>query len=84
VDGGGVALAAIQGLNQKVEKQGAALEARNAEINALKAKNDALEKRLEALERLLPLKPRRLAAGTGPIAEIKLFVKRKTATVMRR
>jgi hypothetical protein len=54
VDEGGVALAAIQGLNQKVEKQDAAFKARDTEIEALKAKNNALEKRLKALEHLLP------------------------------
>ena len=43
VDADGVALAAIQGLNQKVEAQNAALRAENAELKA----------RLEKLERLL-------------------------------
>jgi hypothetical protein len=58
VDADGVALAAIQGLNQTLQAELAAqkqsAEAKNADIEALKAKNDALEKRLEALERLLP------------------------------
>ena len=44
VDEGGVALAAIQGLNEKLEKRNAELEAKNA----------ALERRLEAIEKRLP------------------------------
>jgi len=47
VDEGGVALAAIQGLNQKVEVEDQRLAAENAE---LKRQNDLLEKRLERLE----------------------------------
>jgi len=43
VDEGGVALAAIQGLNQKVEE-------RNARIKALEQKNDSLTARLNELE----------------------------------
>ena len=50
VDEGGVALAAIQGLNQKVDSQNAALEMENVK---LKAQNQALEQRLERLEKLL-------------------------------
>jgi hypothetical protein len=46
VDEGGVALAAIQGLNQKVEAKDAKLQQQSAEIAELKA-------RLEKLERLL-------------------------------
>lgn len=46
IDEGGVAFAAIQALNQKVE-------AREDEIRELKNKNDALEKRLDALERMI-------------------------------
>ena len=64
VDADGVALAAIQGLNQKVEEQrreNAALKSeladnqgrRNAEVTELKARNAAMERRLEKLERLL-------------------------------
>ncbi|HEV2695964.1 MAG TPA: FG-GAP-like repeat-containing protein [Verrucomicrobiae bacterium] len=43
VDEGGVALAAIQGLNQKVDEK-------NAEIQTLKQQNDALTRRLNELE----------------------------------
>lgn len=50
VDEGGVALAAIQGLNQKVEVEDRRLAAENAE---LKRQNDLLEKRLERLEQLI-------------------------------
>ncbi|HXP60599.1 MAG TPA: tail fiber domain-containing protein [Dongiaceae bacterium] len=50
VDADGVALAAIQGLNQKVEEklaaQAAALHAKDAEIEALNQRLDALEQRL--------------------------------------
>lgn len=46
----GVELAAIQGLNQKVELETAALRTENAE---LKRQNEALEKRLEAVEQFL-------------------------------
>jgi len=46
VDADGVALAAIQGLNQKVEEQGAALKSKDARIAEL-------EKRLSAIESLL-------------------------------
>ena len=46
VDESGVALAAIQGLNQKLDE-------RNAEIQALKRQNDSLERRLKALELLV-------------------------------
>jgi hypothetical protein len=50
VDADGVALAAIQGLNEKVEVRSAKSE---ADIRALKAENVALKARLERLERLL-------------------------------
>ncbi len=43
IDEGGVALAAIQGLNQKIEQK-------NVEIQNLKQQNDSLEKRLSELE----------------------------------
>jgi hypothetical protein len=46
VDANGVALAAIQGLNQKVEQK-------EAEITELKQKNESLEKRLDALEKII-------------------------------
>ena len=44
VDVAGVALAAIQGLNQKIEEQRAELKARQAEIDELKRRLDRLEK----------------------------------------
>ena len=47
-DEGGVALAAIQGLNQKVNERDAAIE-------SLKRQNQALEQRLETLEQTLKL-----------------------------
>ena len=50
VDESGVALAAIQGLNAKLEDRSQKLEAENAD---LKQKNDSLEKRLEALEQII-------------------------------
>jgi hypothetical protein len=58
VDADGVALAAIQGLNEKVEVRNAKSE---AGIRELKAENAALRARLEQLERLLET---RLAGGT--------------------
>jgi hypothetical protein len=54
VDESGVALAAIQGLNQIVNEHRAELRARDAEIQALKervSRFEALEARLSALER---------------------------------
>lgn len=57
VDEGGVALAAIQGLNNKVEGRSQKEENQIEElktVNArLKEKNDSLEKRLEALEQII-------------------------------
>jgi len=50
VDEGGVALAAIQGLNQKVEDRSQELEARSRK---LEAENAELKQRLEALERIV-------------------------------
>lgn len=57
IDEGGLAFAAIQGLNQKLEDRGQKsedrieqLEAQNAE---LKRKNDTLEQRLDALEKIV-------------------------------
>jgi len=47
VDEGGVALAAIQGLNQKVEEQ---LKDKDSEIQILKQQNDSLAERLNELE----------------------------------
>jgi trimeric autotransporter adhesin len=46
VDADGVALAAIQGLNQKLVE-------RDAQMQALKRQNESLEKRLKALELLI-------------------------------
>jgi len=46
IDEGGVALAAIQGLNQKVE-------AKDVEIRQLKQQNEALKKRLDNLEQMV-------------------------------
>ena len=46
VDEGGVALAAIQGLNQKIDEK----DAENRALKAKVAKMDALEKRLDELE----------------------------------
>jgi hypothetical protein len=48
VDADGVALAAIQGLNHKLEEE---LRARRAEIDSLKTQNRSLEERLIALEK---------------------------------
>jgi hypothetical protein len=50
VDEGGVALAAIQGLNQKLEYE---LKAKGARISALEKQNVSLENRLAALEKLV-------------------------------
>lgn len=48
IDEGGVALAAIQGLNQKVETQQRQLEQKDAEINELKARLEKLEHLINA------------------------------------
>jgi hypothetical protein len=50
VDEEGVALAAIQGLNQKLEASRQKLETENAD---LKHQNESLEKRLDDLEQLV-------------------------------
>jgi hypothetical protein len=50
VDEGGVALAAIQGLNEKLEARSQKLEAENAE---LKRQNAAMEQKLDALQKLV-------------------------------
>ena len=47
VDADGVALAAIQGLNRKVEEQSAQMKAKDAEIQDLKARLEKLEQVLE-------------------------------------
>jgi hypothetical protein len=50
VDEGGVALAAIQGLNQKLEETQQAVKAKDGEIQTLKQQNDLLAERLHELE----------------------------------
>jgi Skp family chaperone for outer membrane proteins len=50
IDEGGVALAAIQGLNQKLQDE---LKRRDLENAELRKNNEALEKRLEAIERVV-------------------------------
>ena len=50
VDEGGVALAAIQGLNQKVQDES---QAKDGEINHLKQQNEVLAQRLQALEQMV-------------------------------
>ena len=50
VDADGVALAAIQGLNQKLTDE---LKQKGTEITELKQNNKSLEERLEALERII-------------------------------
>jgi hypothetical protein len=56
VDEAGVALAAIQGLNQKLEARSQELEVRSKQLEAenkeLKHENESLEKRLDALEKI--------------------------------
>jgi trimeric autotransporter adhesin len=49
-DEGGVALAAIQGLNQKLEATQQAVKAKDGEIQTLKQQNDSLAERLNDLE----------------------------------
>jgi hypothetical protein len=56
VDADGVALAAIQGLNEIVREK-------DAEIEALKAENSAVVKRLEAIEKALGLARRQTSNG---------------------
>ena len=51
VDADGVALAAIQGLNQKLEETRQAARTKDEEILALKQQNDALAERLNELEK---------------------------------
>lgn len=53
IDLTGLALAAIQGLQAKLEERQSAVETSRSEIEALKARNSELESRLEALEKLL-------------------------------
>jgi hypothetical protein len=53
VDESGIALAAIQGLHQKVQDQAVQLNARDAELQKLKEQNALLERRLERLEQMI-------------------------------
>ncbi len=53
VDEGGVALAAIQGLNQKLEETQRAVYAKDGEIQTLRQQNDSLAQRLEQLEAMV-------------------------------
>jgi chromosome segregation ATPase len=50
VDEGGVALAAIQGLNRKVEDKETTIDEQAAEILQLKQQNNSLARRLNELE----------------------------------
>ena len=50
IDEGGVALAAIQGLNQKLEETQQAVKAKDGEIQTLKQQNESLAQRLNELE----------------------------------
>ncbi|HAM73101.1 MAG TPA: hypothetical protein DCM86_15800 [Verrucomicrobiales bacterium] len=63
VDADGVALAAIQGLNGKLEER---LAEKEAELGALKAENEALAGRLAAIERALGMAPVPAAKGPRP------------------
>ena len=53
VDADGVALAAIQGLNELIKEQQKDLQAKQSELEAMRSKNRTLEERVSALERLL-------------------------------
>jgi hypothetical protein len=53
VDEQGVALAAIQALNQKLQEQAGRLKAREAEVQILKEENADLQKRMENLEQAM-------------------------------
>jgi len=57
MDEGGVALAAIQGLNRKLEETQHALLAKDGEIQALKQQNDSLAARLNELEAVVKALP---------------------------
>ena len=61
VDESGVALAAIQGLNEKLMETEQAVKMRDGEIQTLQQQNDSLAERLNELEATV----RQLAAGTG-------------------
>lgn len=51
IDSGGVAFAAIQGLNQKLTEQGTVIRAKDGEIAKLKANATKLAARLAAIEK---------------------------------
>ena len=53
VDADGVALAAIKGLNEKMDSENAALRAENADLKRKAARLDELENRLSAVEQRL-------------------------------
>jgi len=53
MDEGGVALAAIQGLNQKVEEKESKIEEQATEIRRLKQQNNSIALRLNELEATL-------------------------------
>jgi hypothetical protein len=55
LDEAGVALAAIQGLNRKLEKENAELKARLAKLEAKAAKQEKTQARLETLEARLEM-----------------------------
>ena len=57
VDADGVALAAIQGLNEKLEEKESVIAELRNETSALRKKNEAMEARLAALEELLSRPP---------------------------
>ncbi len=61
VDEGGVALAAIQGLNEKLVETEQAVKIRDGEIQTLQQQNDSLAERLNELEATV----KQLAAGAG-------------------
>ena len=62
VDADGVALAAIQGLNAKLEKENAALR---TQLEALKAKDRERDARLSAIEEMLRASGQRAGRSTG-------------------
>jgi hypothetical protein len=67
IDADGVALAAIQGLNRKLEAQSSKLEARSSELEArsreLEQKNAALERQVAELKALLQALANKLSGG---------------------
>ena len=53
VDESGVALAAIQGVNQRVDEKETRIQEQAAQIQALRQRNDSLERRLNGLEAMV-------------------------------